>query len=159
MSHTLNLKTTLTDKEAIISGLVRRGFNRNDIEAHDHAVRMDMYAGQTAQANIVVRKDAIQRCRSKVGMGTQYSSAFADLGFAQQADGTYKAVVDGSNFDENWINGLTQCYNAEKAARELNAKKIKYTEVKLPDGTIQFRAQFQQKASKKPLRQRNVSFG
>ena len=160
MSHTLNLKTTLTDKEAIIRGLVRKGIPRNKIEVHDRAQTMAMYAGQTGSANIIVRQENIQALKSEIGMSTQYAHAFADLGFRQNPDGTYEAVVDGSNFDEGWVNNLSQCYNVEKAKMELDAKKIKYTETVTPTGDIQLRAAFQQQqARNRRVQSRTVSFG
>lgn len=160
MSHTLNLKSTMTDEEAIVNGLVRRGFDRNAIEVHEKAVDCTMFNGQMSQANIVVRRDYINQNKTRIGMSTQYGCAFADLGFIKEKDGTYKAVVDGSNFNEKWVEGVTQCYNAAKVEKELKARKIKYVETRTDTGAIQFKATFQQQQQRnRRLTGHTVSFG
>jgi len=161
MSHTLNLKSTMTDSEAVVRALVRRGIDRNAIEVHDKAVTTQMFSSQTAKANIVVRKEYIEANKRKIGMDmSKYTAAFADVGFLQQADGTYAAVVDGSNFDKPWLDEVSQYYNAEKTKMELDKRKVKYVESRTSTGDIQIKAQFaQQQATNRRLTGRTVSFG
>jgi hypothetical protein len=151
----------MNDQEAIIRSLVRRGINRNAIEVHDKAVTTNMFNGQTATANIVVRQNYIEANKQKIGMDmTRYSRAFADIGFLKQEDGTYQAVVDGSKFDKPWLDEISQGYNAEKTKMELDKRKIKYVESRTDTGAIQIKAQFaQQQSTNRRLTGRTVSFG
>lgn len=126
MSHTLDMKTTMNDPEALTRALVAMGISRSAIELHKQGVPIETYDNKKVNAHVVVRKDWFNKNKDKITIGHNY--AYSDLGFVQGADGSYVAKVDESNFDQTWVNKLGTHYNIEKAKIVLDEKKIKYTE-------------------------------
>ena len=126
MSHYLDMKTTITDAEALARALTRMGISRDAIELHDKATTLNGWQGETRKANVIVRKQWLQSHQGQ----TQWSggTVYADMGFVQEEDGSYKALVDDHNFNPTWVQKMSTYYNIEKSKIELEAKKIKYTE-------------------------------
>ena len=94
--------------EALVRALEDLGFARESIEVHARAVALEGFEGnaRAQDAEIVVR-------RRHVGPGSN------DLGFARQADGTFRAIVSAYDqrarglhgpYDAAWIGRLTQAY-------------------------------------------------
>jgi len=126
MSHYLNLRTNITDQEALVRALVRLGgcfnkWNKSDIESHNAAQNLYGYQGdkRPQKAQVVIR-------RQNVG------HAANDIGFERQADGTFRAHISeydtGRGYNSGWLGKLTTYYGVEKAKIELDAKGLKYTE-------------------------------
>jgi hypothetical protein len=162
MSHYLDMKTTITDAEALARALVRKGIDRNAIEIHDKAVTLIGYNGETRKANVIVRKQWIQDHQKKCGMsgyGMERGTAacYADMGFVKEADGSYKAMVDNHNFTPDWVNEMTMYYNNEKSKIELDALKIKYTE-STDNGSLVIKAIIPQKTQNRIINRSTVSF-
>jgi len=126
MSHYLDLKTTITDAEALARALTRMGIPRSAIQIHNKAVDMDGWNGQQRKANVLVKKQWIHDHQQQCDMKAGY--AYSDMGFIQEADGSYKALVDDHNFSPAWVQKMSTYYNVEKTKIELDAKKITYSE-------------------------------
>jgi hypothetical protein len=126
MSHYLDMKVPLTDPEAIVRALGRMGIPQSAVEVHQKPVTLIGYSGETRQANIIVRKQWLESHRDQVKM--QGYTCYADLGYQEQKDGTYKAFVDDHNFNPEWVKKMSTYHNVELAKIQLDAKKIKYTE-------------------------------
>jgi len=154
MSHFLDMKVPLTNPEAIVNGLVRKGVPLQDIEVHKQPTRLIGYNGQDRMANIIVRKNSLNNCSNATGMK---SGAYSDLGFAEQADGTYKVLVDDINFNPTWVEELSMYHNVESAKIALDNKKIKYVESE-EEGLPVIKATIPNRQQKKIAPRRTISF-
>jgi len=155
MSHLLDFKTCVTDRNALVRALERMGF-KNKVEVHDKAVLLSGHMIDTGRklANVIVRK--------------QYTGIPADLGFEEKVDAdgntTFVAHIDEYNYSGNactwpysrlsrmqynksWQDKLYTYYNVEKSKMELEAKGIDYTELKDDQGRLQIKATFKKELS------------
>jgi hypothetical protein len=148
MSHLLDFKTCVTDRNALVRALERMGF-KNKVEVHDKAVLLSGHMIDTGRklANVIVRK--------------QYTGIPADLGFEEKVDAdgntTFVAHIDeynysgfleqGMQYNKSWQDKLYTCYNVEKSKMELEAKGIDYTELKDDQGRLQIKATFKKELS------------
>ena len=128
MSHKLEMKTTMTDIDGIVAALTRMGIDRNAIEVHRNKTATCQGYNTTSQANVIVRKDYLQKNFHQLGLGVgTFSTAYGDIGFVEN-DGQYKAIVDDKVVSTAWMQKASTYYNIEKTKIELDAKKISYQE-------------------------------
>ena len=129
MSHYLDIKTCITNEDALIKALIRKGFKPEQIEVHKEATNLYGYQGDKRQqkANIIIR-------RKDVG------SASNDLGFVKKEDGTYEAIVskyDSRKYNEQWLNDVGTFHNVENAKEAFSRNGWDYTETVDNEGRIQ----------------------
>jgi len=140
MSHYLDMKTQLTDPEALRRALTHMGFSESEIKVHEKDVRIKDYMGRITdkKASVVVDYNAASRVGS-------YPSN--DLGFYQTKDGTYGCHMDDGFLDRQhgFMEKLGTYYNYEKSKIELEARKIPYEELKDDGGRLQLRCKFKKK--------------
>ena len=139
MSHYLDVKTQITDVEALVAALCRvetkigRNWTVKDIEVHEVADNLVGYHGdrRAQKANLIIRRHNVQ-------------GAANDIGFVKQADGTYSAIVSeydsGNGYGKTWQQRLMTFYAVEKAKRTYQAKKIKYVERTNEKGLLELKA-------------------
>lgn len=127
MSHFTAIRTQLKDPIALKKALADLGFD--DVERHQTAQPLYGYRGdrRSDTAELIVRRQQI---------GTLSN----DLGFKQQADGTYTAIIsdyDRTRFSQGWLNHLTQRYGYHvlKETAPTQGFTIEEEET-LADGTI-----------------------
>lgn len=107
MSHYNKLVTKLKNRNSLVKALQRCGFRKDQIEVHNEAQHLYGYRGdqRPEKANVIIR-------RKHVG------GAANDIGFEQQADGTYKAIIsdyDRGRYNQQWMHKLETNYGVEQA--------------------------------------------
>jgi hypothetical protein len=129
MSHLADFKTQVTDRDALVRALERMGF-KGKVEVHDTAVVMDSYAREGKKANVIVRK--------------VHNGSLSDIGFEQQKNGTYTALIDtwGGTYNQTWQNKLFTHYNVEKSKMEFESRGFKSVEGKDDAGRITLEVKF-----------------
>lgn len=144
MSHLNEFETEMDSQEALIRALVRMGFNKNRIEIHDQAVKINGYHQEdNFRGHIVIRKP--------------HSGIPSDIGWEKKG-GVYVSHLDGYNYtswaqsseyryvsrhyDQRFNVQLLNYYNLEKSKMELEAKGIPYTETTDAKGRLMLRAKF-----------------
>jgi hypothetical protein len=147
MSHLDELKTTFTNREALILGLCRTlGITRDKIEVHNTAQQLIGYHGTSdnKKAHVILRKDNA-RCRSDQGW--------------ELKDGTFVGHLDSFDYgngyvcyDQQFRLKLTENYNFEASKMVLQAKGLNVVECKDNKGRLQLRA----KMNKAPLNQMRI---
>ena len=100
MSHFTTLKTQFTDISGLIKALADVGFKQ--VEVYDTAQPLYGYQGDQRKqtAEVIVRRQFV-------------GAASNDLGFKQQPDGTFQAIIsayDRSKYSEQWLNRVSQRY-------------------------------------------------
>jgi hypothetical protein len=106
MSHFTRVRTTLRDPALLAAALRASGYAT--VEVHDRPQKLHGWRNQTAQAEIIVRR---QHANGHV---------FGDFGFARAADGVYEVVIDSSDRVRNgadWLPRLTQAYGHAAAMK------------------------------------------
>lgn len=121
MSHYVDVKTMITDAQALVRALGRLGFAV--VENHEQAKNMNGYFGSqvSQKANVIVRRQYV---------------GHADMGFLKTSDGTFTCQMDsydkekshGGKYGPEWQQKLTVWYGVEKAKMELDRKGMKYKE-------------------------------
>lgn len=135
MSHYNGFNTQITDLEALVRALCKekiRGhvITRDMIEVHDKPAKLNGYYGtDNRTAQVIIRKQNYQ--------------GYGDMGFVKNSDGTYMAIVDDSDVNDQYRGSLQMHYNIEKTKMTFESKGIKYVEAKDEKGRIQLRAKFQ----------------
>jgi len=101
MSAYTTCKTAIRDMKYLVKALINMGFKKDQIEVHDKPITMNGYGSQKQEANVIIRR--------------QYTNAYGDMGFVQQADGTMAFVYDhmARQYDARWQDKLTQQYALE----------------------------------------------
>ena len=107
MSHFTTLQTQFVDVDSLIKALSDLGFE--DVEVHETAQHLNGWRGDQRQqtAEVIIRREHI-------------GSASNDIGFKQNEDGTFEALIsefDRKKYSTEWLNRLTQRY-AYHVARE-----------------------------------------
>jgi hypothetical protein len=100
------MRTSLRDPLVLAAALKEAGYP--EVEVHDSPQILHGFAKQTAQAEVIVRREHIE------------GRAFADFGFARQPDGSFEAVVDATDLARNgtqWLPGLTRAYGHAAALK------------------------------------------
>ena len=97
MSHFTNLKTRITDSDALIKNMGSR-----QVEVHPTAQSLYGCQGDVRQqtAEVIIRRKYVGRASN-------------DIGFKRGEDGTFDAVIsddDRRKYSEEWLNRLTQRY-------------------------------------------------
>lgn len=115
MSHYSVCNTTIKDKEAVLSALERMGFKRSHIDVSETPMELKMYNGTSAKrsANIRIKGHGW-------GKESQLDGLCNDMGFVQQANGTYELHIDNytSGKYKNFQESLTNYYAAELVKRK-----------------------------------------
>ena len=139
MSHLNEAKTRIKNQEAFIRALCNvTGLDRNQIEVHDEAVRLNGYHKEEVKhAHILIRQ-----ANTKIP---------SDIGWERGEDGYFTAKVD--DYDYSWIHGrvvydrrwqakLQTQYNIETEKMALDERNIPYICVQDSKGRTQIRAKF-----------------
>jgi hypothetical protein len=139
MSHYLDFKTKITDRDALVKALCHMKTSQglltvDKIEVHDKATNLYGYQGdkRNTVANVIIR-------RNNVG------GAANDIGFVKNADGTYSSIIseyDSGYQNDEWQKKLYTYYNFEKAKFECVKKGLSVTEGLTADGRLTLRARF-----------------
>jgi hypothetical protein len=127
MSHFTCIKTQLKDKSALLKALADMGLEQ--VEVYDTGEHLYGYRGdiRPQMAEVIVRRQYIGPLSN-------------DIGFQQQPDGTFEAIIseyDRPKYSQQWLNQLTQRYgyHALMATAPAQGFTIEEEEV-LADGTI-----------------------
>jgi Leu/Phe-tRNA-protein transferase len=127
MSHFTAIRTQLKDPIALQKALVDLGFAQ--VEVHETAQPLYGYQGDRRSdlAEVIVRR--------------HYVGALSnDIGFKQQADGTFTAIIseyDRPRYSQAWLNQLTQRYGYHQLKQIAPAQGFTIEEEEtLADGTI-----------------------
>ena len=130
MSHYCEIQTELRDPGALVAALRALGFA--DIEVHAAAQALYGYQGDARpeRAEVIVR-------RRYVGQAAN------DLGFARQADGTFRAIISeydqGQGYDARWLGRLAQEYALARVQAVAKAHGRPLAITRRPDGCIAVR--------------------
>lgn len=115
MSHYSKCRTKITDKKMLIKALEDLGFT-NKVVSHDKAKHLYGYQGDKREQTAEV---IIPRCH--IGRASN------DIGFKQQEDGTFEAII--SNYDkqslrynDEWLGRLSQRYAYNQLKEDLDTK-------------------------------------
>lgn len=127
MSKYQEQTTQFKNKKLLVEALQALGLT---VTVHETAQHLNGYTGDTRQetAEVVILRQHI-------------GSLSNDMGFKQQPDGTYKAIIsdyDSRRFDAKWMKTLTAIY--AKAGILLKAKQagLKVIGEKVVNGKRQF---------------------
>lgn len=127
MSHFTSIKTQIKNRDALVTALTDIGFK--NIELHETAQHLYGYQGDVREqtAEVIIRRQYI-------------GSSSNDIGFKQQADGQYEAIIseyDRHQYNQQWMNKLMQRYgyHALKATAQEQGFTIEEDEV-MQDGTV-----------------------
>jgi hypothetical protein len=109
MSHFTTIRTQITDTDALIKALADVGFN--EVEVHQTAQHLYGYQGdqRSQTAEVIIR-------RQHIGLASN------DIGFKQQGDGTFEAIIseyDRKKYSQQWLERLTQRYAYHAAVAKL----------------------------------------
>jgi hypothetical protein len=135
MSEYVVIATAFTDADHLVAALVDLGFPLDTIEVNERPVTLCGYRGDARpeRAEIVIR-------REYVGRGSN------DLGFARQADGTFRAVISeydqrtaGTHgpYDQAFLGRLTQAYALRTIQHHYRARGYQVQVHRQSDGAIQ----------------------
>jgi len=135
MSHLNEMKTTMTDREMLVRGLIRHmHLKRQDIEVHDRAQRINGYHKEdTFNGNVIVR-------RGKTGIPSDIGWELKNGNFVGHVDSfdysgwTGTPGCTGIQLDDNWNMGLQQAYNQEVIKQGLTDKGYTIRESVSKDG-------------------------
>lgn len=127
MSHFTSIKTQIKNLEALVKALADVGFNQ--VEVHETAQPLYGYQGdiRPEAAEVIIRRHYI-------------GSASNDIGFKQQEDGQFEAIIseyDRYKYSQEWLNELTQRYGYHSLMATAPAEGFTVEEEEtLEDGTI-----------------------
>lgn len=127
MSHFTSIKTQIKNVDALKKALMDLGFQ--DVEVHKTARNLYGYQGdvRSQTAEVIVRRQYI-------------SAASNDIGFKQQSDGTFEAVIseyDRKQYSQQWLNQVTQRYGYHALMASASEQGFSVEEQEtLEDGTI-----------------------
>lgn len=120
MSHYIDIKTEITDCNALVRALERMGF-KDKTEVHDVAQNLYGYQGdvRNQKANVIVRRKYVGRASN-------------DIGFEKQNDGYFKAYISeydkNIGYNDNWTDKLYTYYGVECAKQEAEHEGLPYVE-------------------------------
>ncbi len=127
MSHFTAIRTEIRDVDALVKALDDVGFNQ--VEVHQEAQNLYGYQGDVREqtAEVVIRRHSIGKWSN-------------DIGFKQQSDGNFEAIIseyDRTKYSQDWLNQLTQRYGYHTlmATAPVEGFAIEEEET-LEDGTI-----------------------
>lgn len=127
MSHFTCIKTQIRNRDALVKALADVGFH--EVEVHDTAKNLYGYQGDVRPqtAEVIIR-------RQHIGVASN------DIGFKQQEDGQFEAIIseyDRSEYSQEWLNGLTQRYGYHALMATAPGQGFAVEEEEtLEDGTI-----------------------
>ncbi len=108
MSKYAEYTTDIREPQHLVAALKAMGYA---VEQHAQPQTLHGYAGETRQANIIVRKDNLRKDLWSLG----------DIGFLKGADGSYKVVMDDMT-EQKWINRVKQNYTEQRTLAIAKAK-------------------------------------
>ena len=130
MSYNREYRTRITDSDSLMEALKQMGFHP---EYHQAAVHLYGYHGdkrkETAEV-VIPRKQA--------------GAASNDIGFKQQADGAFLAIIsdfDKAVYNNTWLNDVTGRaleFKALKSIKALGLKQVNRIEVSATHVRYQF---------------------
>lgn len=128
MSHYSEYPTNFKDRDVLVKALIEMGFPREQIEIHDKPVHLYGYHGDQRKevANVVIRRKFV-------------GSASNDIGFVQQEDGTFQAIIseyDRHRYNQNWMDSLQQKYTTIGVTEKLKAKGFSVFTKKEANGEV-----------------------
>jgi hypothetical protein len=100
------MRTQLRDPYVLAAALQEAGYA--EVEVHDTAQLLRGWGSQTAQAEVIVRRQHMA------------ARSYGDFGFARQADGSFEVVIDASDLRRNgpqWLPALTRAYGHAAALK------------------------------------------
>jgi Protein of unknown function (DUF1257) len=100
MSHFTAIQTQIKHTEHLLKALADLGFKQ--VEVHETAQHLFGFRGdvRSQTAEVIIRRHYI-------------GAVSNDIGFKQQADGSYEAIIseyDRQVYSQSWLNQLTQRY-------------------------------------------------
>lgn len=123
MSHYTQLQTQMHDEEVLLEALSDLGFH--GLVCSEKPVLLSGWDKQFAEIKIPE---------------SMLDSAFSDIGFKRQSDGSFKALIadyDRRKYGLSWINKLTQRYAYRKARKTLSNQDFTLVEEEVDqDGSI-----------------------
>lgn len=127
VSHFTTLRTAITDRDALVAALADVGYRQ--VEVHDDAQPLEGFEGdaRAQRGHVIVRRNNIGRLSN-------------DLGFEQQADGHFTAVIseyDRSKHDATWLQQVTARHAYHVTASTLASQGFDMVDEKTErDGTV-----------------------
>lgn len=127
MSHFTTLKTQIKNVSALVKALADVGFKT--VEVHDKPQHLFGFQGdmRPETAEVIIRRQYI-------------GGASNDIGFQQQADGSFTAIVseyDRPTYSQRWLNQVTQRYGYHQLLATAPQEGFTIEEEQiLEDGTI-----------------------
>lgn len=128
MSHFSVIRTKITNTEHLMKALQDLGFESHMVQCNEKAVNLYGYQGDKREqtAEVVIPRQYI-------------SSLSNDIGFKQQADGTYEAIIsdyDRKNYSQQWLDKLSQRYSYNYLQEEIKQNGFFIEEEYEEDGEI-----------------------
>lgn len=128
MSHYTKVKTKIKKKSALVKALGDLGFTAEKLRVEETAKQLEGYEGRLRdqKAEIIIP-------RRYVG------GAANDIGFKEQADGTYEAIIseyDSHRYNEPWLKKLNQRYARHNIVEELEEQGLFIESEKEENGEI-----------------------
>jgi hypothetical protein len=119
MSHYSTIKTTIVRRDYLVRALEDMGF-QGKVQVHDKAVRLRGYLGdwRRQKAEVVIPRKYVGRASN-------------DLGFRQNEQGTYDAIIsdyDRRKYSSKWLGRLTQRYAYHAAVETLRQQGFEVVE-------------------------------
>jgi hypothetical protein len=145
MSHLDEFQTEMNDLEALIRGLCRMGFTRDQIQTYTKAQDIIGYHGTDDRkvGHVIIRKDHT-RIPSDIGWEMKNGNYVGHVdAFDYTGSGWSSRIKGGQNnviYDQRWHVQLLNNYNLEKSKMALQARGIPCTECKDARGRLQLRA-------------------
>ena len=127
MSHFTSIKTQIKQVEPLLQALADLGFKA--VEVHETAQNLFGFRGDVRSqvAEVIIRRQYV-------------GAASNDIGFKQQADGSFEAIIsdyDRQIYSQQWLNQLTQRYGYHALMTTAPEQGFTVeTEEVLTDGTI-----------------------
>ena len=132
MSHLNEYETEMDDQESLISALIRQGFTREQIEVHQRAQTLVGYHGVSdgKVAHVIIRQ---KNAKIPSDIGWEFKNKIF-LGHVDSYDYTQRSWGSKIRLDDNWSQGLQQCYNQEVIKQGLTDKGYEFRESVSKDG-------------------------
>ena len=127
MSHFTSIKTQIKQVEPLLQALADLGFKA--VEVHETAQNLFGFRGDVRSqvAEVIIRRQYV-------------GAASNDIGFKQQADGSFEAIIsdyDRQVYSQQWLHQLTQRYGYHALMATVPEQGFTVeTEEVLTDGTI-----------------------
>lgn len=125
VSHMTVIRSSFRRKSALVKALqkIDNGRWKNCVEVHEEKQTMYGYDGATrpTKAEIIIR-------RKNVGGSSN------DIGFTQEKDGTYSAIIsdyDSNRHNTNWLNSLLGKYSSATVSEVAEEQGFSFEETEV----------------------------